>query len=124
MQLFLKKKNGIYATTCYEWKKKYNEGGESVLLPGYAKREKKDIKKLEKENKRLKKLLAEKELEVEIKTELLKKRWNSGRTISLILYLPPAVFFHEWLKGNIGVTNKKKGNRTKQIFFFKGQRPK
>jgi len=43
-------------------------------LPGYAKRERKDIKKLEKENERLKKLLAEKELEVEIKTELLKKK--------------------------------------------------
>lgn len=46
------------------------------------------------------------------------------RTISSILYLPPAVFFHEWSKGNIGVTNNKKGNRTKQTFFFKGQRPK
>jgi len=34
------------------------------------------------------------------------------------------VFSHEWLKGNIGVTNKKKGNKTKQTFFFKGQRPK
>jgi len=46
------------------------------------------------------------------------------RTINSILYLPPAVFFHEWLEGNIGVSNKKKGNRTKQTFFFIGQRPK
>ncbi len=49
------RKHGIYATTYYEWKKKYSEGGESALLPGYAKRERKDIKKLEKENERLKK---------------------------------------------------------------------
>jgi transposase-like protein len=27
-------KQGIYATTYYEWKKKYNEDGESSLLPG------------------------------------------------------------------------------------------
>jgi transposase InsO family protein len=45
------------------------------------------------------------------------------RTISSILYLPPAIFFDEWLKGNIGVMNKKKGNTIKQTFFFRGQRP-
>jgi hypothetical protein len=27
-------KQGIYATTYYEWEKRYNEGGESALLPG------------------------------------------------------------------------------------------
>jgi len=27
-------KHGICATTYYEWKKRYNEGGESALLPG------------------------------------------------------------------------------------------
>ncbi|NMB49929.1 MAG: transposase [Bacteroidales bacterium] len=68
------RKHGIYATTCYEWKKKYSEGGESALLPGYTKRERKDVKRLEKENKRL--------------------------------------------KGNIGATNKKKGNRTEQNKLF------
>lgn len=35
--------------------------------------ERKDIRKLEKENNVLKKLLAEKELEIEIKTEFFKK---------------------------------------------------
>ena len=73
------RKHGIYATTYYDWKKKYDQGGEEALQPGYSRREQKDIKKLEKENDRLKKLLAEKELEVQIKTELLKKRWDSGR---------------------------------------------
>jgi len=28
------RKHGIYATTYYEWKKKYNEGEETALLPG------------------------------------------------------------------------------------------
>ena len=59
------RKHGIYATTYYEWKRKYNEGGESALLLGYAKRGRKDIKKLEKENEWLKKLLVDKELELE-----------------------------------------------------------
>lgn len=79
------RKHGIYATTYYEWKKKYNEGGEPALLPGYAKRERKDIKRLEKENERLKKLLAERELEVEMKTELLKKKmeqWKNAKRSS------------------------------------------
>ncbi len=76
------RKHGIYATTYYEWKKKYNEGGESAFLPGYAKRERKEIKRLEKENERMKKLLAEKGLEVEMKTELFKKKmehWKNAK---------------------------------------------
>ena len=76
------RKHGIYATTYYDWKKKYEQGGEPALMPGYAKREKKDLKKLEKENERLKKLLAEKELEIQIKTELLKKKmeqWKNAK---------------------------------------------
>jgi putative transposase len=75
------RKHGIYATTYYEWKRKYNEGGETALMAGYARREKKDIKKLEKENERLKKLLAEKELEVEMKTELLKKKMEQWKSV-------------------------------------------
>lgn len=74
------RKHGIYATTFYDWKKKYEQGGEEALRPSYSRREQKSLKKLEKENERLKKLLAEKELEILIKTELLKKKiaqWKS-----------------------------------------------
>jgi putative transposase len=73
------RKHGIYATTYYDWKKKYDQGGEEALRPGYSRREQRDMKKLEKENGRLKKLLAEKELEVQIKTELLKKKMEQWR---------------------------------------------
>ncbi len=76
------RKHGIYATTYYDWKKKYEQGGEEALRPEYSRQEQRDLKKLEKENERLKKLLAEKELEVQIKTELLKKKiaqWKSAK---------------------------------------------
>lgn len=76
------RKHGIYATTYYDWKKKYDQEGEGALRPGYSRQEQRDMRKLEKENERLKKLLAEKELEVQIKTELLKKKmeqWKSAK---------------------------------------------
>ena len=76
------RKYGIYATTYYSWKEKYNQNGEEGLRPGYSKREHKDLNKLEKENERLKKMLAEKDLELGIKTELLKKKieqWKSAK---------------------------------------------
>ncbi len=28
------RRRSIYATTYYKWKEKYNEGGETALLPG------------------------------------------------------------------------------------------
>jgi putative transposase len=76
------RKHGIYATTYYDWKKKYDIGGTEALNTKYSKRELKDLKKLEKENAVLKKLLAEKELELEMKSELLKKKmqqWKSEK---------------------------------------------
>ncbi len=76
------RKHGIYATTYYTWKQKYDQGGEAGLQPGYSKREHKDLRRLEKENERLKKMLAEKDLELGIKTELLKKKmeqWKSAK---------------------------------------------
>jgi len=68
------RKHGIYASTYYEWKKKYEEKGAEGLKPNYAKKELKELRKLKKENERLKKLLAEKELELSLKDELLKKK--------------------------------------------------
>jgi transposase-like protein len=68
------RKHGIYATTYYSWKKKYDQGGEAALENRYSQQEKKDLKKTEMENLLLKKILAGKELELQIKTELLKKK--------------------------------------------------
>jgi putative transposase len=76
------RKHGIYATTYYDWKRKFDQGGVKALEPGYSKREQKDIRKLEKENERLKKMLAERDIEIQIKTELLKKKmeqWKNAK---------------------------------------------
>jgi putative transposase len=76
------RKHGIYATTYYDWKRKYDQGGEEALRPGYSRREERDIRRLAKENERLKRMLAEKELELGIKTELLKKKmeqWKNAK---------------------------------------------
>jgi len=74
------RQHGIYATTYYDWKKKYEEKGADGLVPRYGRKESGELKKIQKENERLKKLLAEKELELSMKTELLKKKmalWKS-----------------------------------------------
>ena len=76
------RKHGIYTTTYYYWKKKYDEKGAQGLVPNYGRKESGELKKLQKENERLKKLLAEKELELSLKTELLKKKmelWKSAK---------------------------------------------
>ena len=68
-------KNGIYPATYYSWKKKYEQMGEMGFRHGMTPEHIKEIKRLEKENALLKKLLAEKELEGHLKTELLKKKY-------------------------------------------------
>jgi putative transposase len=60
------RKHGITATTFYRWKRKY--GGMGVS-------EAKRLKKLEDENRRLKKLVADQALDVQILKELLGKEW-------------------------------------------------
>ena len=58
----------------YDWKKKYEEKGADGLVPHYGRKEASEVKKIKKENERLKKLLAEKELELSIQSGLLKKK--------------------------------------------------
>jgi len=67
-------KHGIYPATYYSWKRKYEEMGEAGFRHGMTPGHLKEIKRLEKENNLLKKLLAEKELEGHLKDELLKKK--------------------------------------------------
>ncbi len=66
------RKHGIYHTTYYQWKEKYDINGLEGLKQSY-KRESTEVKQLQKENLALKKLLADKELELAIKSDLLKK---------------------------------------------------
>ncbi len=66
------RKHGLYAKTLYEWKDKYQSDGLAGLQSVYR-RVDPELKQLQKENQRLKELLAEKELALRIKDELLKK---------------------------------------------------
>ena len=69
------KKYGIYPATYYGWRKKFESMGEKGLLHSMTPKQLKEIRRLEKENELLKKLLAEKELEGHLKDELLKKKY-------------------------------------------------
>ena len=60
------KKHGVSVETLYRWRRAY--GG--MELP-----EVKRLKQLEQENTRLKKLLAERDLEVEVMKEIAAKKW-------------------------------------------------
>ena len=72
-------KHGIYPASYYSWKKKYDEMGEAGFRHGMTLGHIKEIKRLEKENELLKKLLAEKEVEGHLKTEMLKKKYAWAR---------------------------------------------
>ena len=58
------RKYGISEQTIYRWRQKYR---------GFSASEAKRLKALEEENARLKRLLAEKELEIQALTEILQK---------------------------------------------------
>lgn len=66
-------KHGIFPGTYYSWKEKLQQMGEEGLDYGMTKAQLKRIRELEKENKILKEIVAEKELESKLKDELLKK---------------------------------------------------
>lgn len=66
------RKHAIYSNTFYQWKEKYDTGGREALASKHYKLDP-EVKRLQKENQQLKELLAEKELALRIKEELLKK---------------------------------------------------
>jgi putative transposase len=72
-------KHGIYPATFYSWKKKLETMGEEGFRHGMTPAHLKEIRRLEKENDLLKKLLAEKELEGRLKDELIKKKYAWAR---------------------------------------------
>jgi putative transposase len=72
-------KYGLYAASYYSWKKKLDQMGEEGLQHGMTPEHLKRIRQLEKENQLLKQLLAEKELEGKLKSELLKKQYALER---------------------------------------------
>ena len=66
------RKHGIYSNTFYQWKEKLDTGGKEALASKHYKVAP-EVKRLQKENRQLKEMLAEKELALRIKEELLKK---------------------------------------------------
>jgi len=68
-------KYGIYRASYYSWKQKFEQMGEEGFQHGMTKKHLKRIRNLEKENMMLKQLLAEKELEGKLKSDLLKKKY-------------------------------------------------
>jgi putative transposase len=67
------RKHGIFPATYYGWKKKFDAQGLAGLKPQYSKKQMKEFRDLEQENALLKKLLAEKELELAMAKEDIKK---------------------------------------------------
>jgi len=68
------RKHQIYPATYYLWRNQYRLNGEQGLGSKSGRKSDKELRRLEKENLQLKKLLAEKELESSLKDELLKKK--------------------------------------------------
>jgi len=68
-------KHSLYPATFYSWRKKLQSMGEEGLSHGMTSGQLKEIRRLEKENDLLKKIIAEKELESKLKDELLKKKY-------------------------------------------------
>lgn len=60
------KKHGISEQTIYTWRKRYGQ-----LEPADVRR----LRQLEQENGRLKKLVAERDLEIEVMKEVARKNW-------------------------------------------------
>jgi putative transposase len=69
------RKYNISKTLYYDWLDRYNAHGLEGLEDRRAKNVSAQLKRLEKENRLLKELLAEKELESKMKDELLKKKF-------------------------------------------------
>lgn len=74
-------KYGLYPNTFYYWKRKFKSVGPEGLEHGITKERLARIKKLEKENQKLKELLAEEKLESKLKDEMLKKKYPHLRNV-------------------------------------------
>ena len=68
-------KYNIFPASYYSWKKKFETMGIEGFTHGITPEQLKRIRELEKENKALKEIIIEKELEGKLKDELLKKKF-------------------------------------------------
>ena len=71
------RKYSVSTGTLYSWKKKHETQGEAGLKVTYDIRSK-ELKQAEEENRILRKLLSNKEIELEVQRELLKKKFGTS----------------------------------------------
>jgi putative transposase len=71
------RKYGVSTGTFYAWKKKFDQKGEAGLKVTYDGRSK-DLKQAEEQIRVLRKLLCDKEVELEVQRELLKKKFGTS----------------------------------------------
>lgn len=72
-------KHALYPASYYSWKQKLDTMGEEGFVHGITPAQLKRIRELEKENRLLKELIIDKELESKLKDELLKKKFALER---------------------------------------------
>jgi putative transposase len=74
------RKYGVYPSTFYTWRKKLRlEGAEGLERKPRTEKDEHYLRRLEDENQLLKQLLADKELEIALRDDLLKKRYPWAR---------------------------------------------
>jgi putative transposase len=71
------RKYKVSTGTFYSWRNKYDKLGEAGLKVTYDTNSK-ELKKSEEENRILRKLLSNKEIELEVQRELLKKKFGTS----------------------------------------------
>lgn len=72
---YILEKHKIFPASYYSWIRKFEEMGEDGFIHGITPVQLKRIRELEKENKMIKELIVDKELESKLKDELLKKKY-------------------------------------------------
>lgn len=72
-------KYSVYPASYYSWKKKFETMGVEGFHHGMTPDQLKRIRELEKENRLLKEIVVQKELEGRLKDELLKKKYALGK---------------------------------------------
>ena len=71
------RKYGVSTGTFYNWKKKHDNQGDAGLKVTYDTKSK-ELKQAEEENRILRKLLSDKEIELEVQRALLKKKFGTS----------------------------------------------
>lgn len=72
------RENGVSSATFYYWRKQFESKGEAGLSGNYGKKTDKELKEANEKVRLLSKLLAEKEVELEMQRELLKKKFGTS----------------------------------------------